>query len=317
MILKTNTEVFERSVAHLEPMGDKFYRNEKIIISEDPAIPNDLIKRNREILEQITAYKVAQEHKDQELMVTAIIDKIDDLLSVPEINVSEFVTFWATLDFSYSGFHALPTNKRREFLKEAINAYIQSRYTLYSNHGYTATTLQVRQDSFAHKGSGNNALNKLTTLFTSHNFSRANSKEEFISKEKVYIFPDAIDSQVSDELIVELGLSFKWSKLHQGKRPDAAFKLNNEIFLLEHKHKKEGGGGQNSQLGEIISFIDSKEKQNIHFVSFLDGVYFNELVSGASKKSKVYRQLKQIKSTLKKCPLNYFVNTSGFEFLIS
>ncbi|MFZ3044220.1 MAG: hypothetical protein WA058_03915 [Minisyncoccia bacterium] len=315
--LKSNQEIYDWSADNLEVIGDPFYKNERVIISDTPDIPNDLMLRNQKLIEQITAYKVAIEHGDESTQ-GRIIGTVLGLLLIPEINVSEFVTFWATLDVSFSVFQELPVPDKRTFIKVAIESYITSRYELYGRHGYSATTLQVRQDSFAHKGSGNNGLNKLKSLFSEKGFRKATSLEDFLATDLIYIFPDDVDSGIFDALIAKLTLRFNWSQIHQGKRPDAAFRFRGELFLLEHKHKKEEGGGQNGQLGEIISFIQSEESESfVHHVSFLDGLYFNQLVTVTSTRNKIYRQLVQIKTALADHPLNYFVNTEGFRFLLS
>ena len=313
----SNSKIFDYSVANEELLVDLFYRNDKIIITDNPMRRNDLMKRNMNLIEQIIAYKVARARKDAKT-VEHCIDEILILLTVPEINVSELVTFWATLDVSFSTYQNLSDEKKREFLRSAIDAYIDTRHNLYSVHGYTATTLQVRQDSFAHKASGSNALRKLEQLFSRYKFSRATGTvKDFIKSEKEYIFPDDSDSATFDQLLALKKLSFDWGRHYQGKRPDAAFTFKGHLFLLEHKHKKEGGGGQGGQLTEIISFIQSKESnRSVHYVSFLDGVYFNELVSVTSKRSKVYRQLQDIKRALKEHPRNYFLNTAGFGRLL-
>lgn len=318
MTFPSNISVFDHSVAHKESLADLFYRNDKIIITDDPTRPNNLMKRNASLIEQIIAYKVARERGDTKT-IELCIDEILALLAVPEINVAEFVTFWATLDVTFSTYKKLSDDNRRLFLRSALDAYIDARHKLYVAHGYSATTLQVRQDSFAHKASGNNALRKLGGLFSRFGFSRATgSAQDFMKSDKEYIFPDDADSAIFDQLLLLKGISFNWSRRYQGKRPDAAYTAQGHLFLLEHKHKKEGGGGQGGQLSEIITFIQSKESDSsVHYVSFLDGIYFNELVFGPSKHSKVYRQLRDIKKALKTHPSNYFLNTAGFEFLLS
>jgi hypothetical protein len=94
--------------------------------------------------------------------------------------------------------------------------------------------------------------------------------------------------------------------------PDFLIRNRNEIFVLEHKHKKEGGGGQNDQINEIVQFIGFKEKnKNIHFISLLDGVYFNNY-SKKNLRGKIYTQKQAIVKNLNSNKGNYFVNTAGF-----
>lgn len=94
--------------------------------------------------------------------------------------------------------------------------------------------------------------------------------------------------------------------IHQDKEPDIVLKINDKFFIIEAKHIKESGGAQDKQIVELIEFIRySEELENVHYVSFMDGIYFNNF-SWAKKgdETKVNKQKRQLKSTL-------FVNTSG------
>ena len=94
--------------------------------------------------------------------------------------------------------------------------------------------------------------------------------------------------------------------IHQDKEPDIVLKINDKSFIIEAKHIKESGGAQDKQIVELIEFIRySEELENVHYVSFMDGIYFNNF-SWAKKgdETKVNKQKRQLKSTL-------FVNTSG------
>src|SRR3989338_11330354 len=95
-------------------------------------------------------------------------------------------------------------------------------------------------------------------------------------------------------------------------------KLRNNIFIVEHKHMKEGGGGQDKQVNEVISFVSFSESNNkIHYISFLDGIYFNLFTNTKYlNKGKILNQLNNIKQKLKRNKQNYFVNTAGFKKLL-
>lgn len=100
--------------------------------------------------------------------------------------------------------------------------------------------------------------------------------------------------------------------------PDFLIRYKKDIFILEHKHKKEGGGGQNDQINEIISLISFKEKnKNVHFISFLDGVYSNAFARQNLRDGKILTQVNNIKENLKHNKTNYFVNTAGFKEFLS
>jgi len=95
-------------------------------------------------------------------------------------------------------------------------------------------------------------------------------------------------------------------------------KNGENIFIIEHKHMKEGGGGQDKQINEVIFFISfSENNSKIHYISFLDGIYFNLFANKKYlKKGKIVNQLKNIRQNLKRNKQNYFVNTNGFNKLL-
>ncbi len=140
--------------------------------------------------------------------------------------------------------------------------------------------------------------------------------DTFIKSDKVFIFPDRGDKAFFKQLIEYYNIVFDWSKNHEDKKTDLLFKFGNKIFILEHKHMKECGGGQDKQMSEIINFISYKESKNVHYVSFLDGVYFNLLVDGNILSGKQHNQRLGILYYLKNNKQNFFVNTSGFKELL-
>jgi len=100
--------------------------------------------------------------------------------------------------------------------------------------------------------------------------------------------------------------------------PDFLIKHEADIFIVEHKHTKEGGGGQDKQINEVISLISfSENNPKIHYISFLDGIYFNLFANTKYlSKGKISNQLKNIKQNLNRNKQNYFVNTAGFKKLL-
>lgn len=105
-------------------------------------------------------------------------------------------------------------------------------------------------------------------------------------------------------------IKFEWSKSKQSKMPDCFIKKDSTIYIVEHKHKKGGGGGQYSQIVEMVDFLKYTER-NISYVAFLDGILFNELID-APINNKMSKAKNDIYEYLKKNKNNYFVNTAGF-----
>ena len=100
--------------------------------------------------------------------------------------------------------------------------------------------------------------------------------------------------------------------------PDFLIKNNDHIFIVEHRHMKESGGGQDKQINEVISFISFSESNvKIHYISFLDGIYFNLFINKKYfEEDEISHQLKNIKRSLNQNKQNYFVNTKGFDKLL-
>lgn len=101
------------------------------------------------------------------------------------------------------------------------------------------------------------------------------------------------------------------SSLGDGQGRSLRLRLNGRLSVIEHKHMKEGGGGQDKQIGELIDFIRQNDPQ-VSYISFLDGVYFNELAVADQSERKSRAQLNQIRQALRANRYNYFVNTAGF-----
>ena len=120
-------------------------------------------------------------------------------------------------------------------------------------------------------------------------------------------------------MLVELAdtSGFDWSKKHQNKCADLVFiSPTGQVYISEFKHMKEGRGGQDKQVAELISLIEQPETSSkISYVAFLDGIYFNLFVNPTSPKAK--EQVSQIRAALTKYPRNYFVNTYGLAKLLS
>jgi len=317
-----NLVLFNDSLNNPEPLVDDFYvKKGELIISKDYKKANKLMEVNRDLINNITAFEVAQKNGNLVMQNQIIID-IQKFMNTKDINYTEFASFWAIIDVSYSEYRALTNSEQLIFLKQAIKKYLNMRHNLYLDYGYSITTLQVGKDAKSHKSSGQLGINKCAFLLEKFNFKRLDdlNLNDFNSKDNIYIFTDKSGKKLFKSIISNYNLEFLWSVGRQNKMPDILFKKNSDFFIVEHKHMKEGGGGQDKQVTEIINFIDYNEKIktiNIHYITFLDGLYFNlfsKINSGTD--TKVKNQLLKIKSTLKNNPQNFFVNTYGFVKLL-
>ncbi|MBU1037050.1 hypothetical protein KKF32_03360 [Patescibacteria group bacterium] len=317
-----NIKLFEFSLNNPEPIIDEFYlKNGNLIISNNLKIQTDLMKKNFDLLESISAYNFAKKNKNQATLKKAL-EKILEIVKSKNINYSEFVSFWPVVDISYSLFCKIEPEDQFKIIKNIVEKYIELRHDIYSSYGYTPTTLQVGKDAKAHKESDNLGIYKVSKILDKAGYKKANAEtlENFISQSgKKYIEADKKGKKLFKNLLCYYKIKFSWSKKKEQKMPDFLIKNGDDIFIVEHKHMKEGGGGQDKQINEVISFIGfSENNSKIHYISFLDGLYFNLFANKKYlKKGKILNQLKNIKQNLRKNRQNYFVNTKGFKELIN
>ena len=304
---------------HPEPYLEHYYRKNFPVISETPQASNALMQANRDLLNLITAYAVAHT-KHERRLCDGYIDDIARILTTAGMNYSEFACFWPVCDITYSIFMKMEDADQRSLLRDLVEQYIELRHRMYGFHGYTATTLQVQADSFAHKHSGSLARIKIIDLLSKRRFERLqNSTHRFTRPVvgKKYILPDGGDKALFKRMLEETNIAFDWSRRHDGKLPDFVVFSKPYVFIIEHKHMKEGGGGQDKQIVELIDFVEQSESQRIvHYVAFLDGAMANTLLVTPRGDGKLSAQLKHIERALRSHPKNYFVNTAGFNAIL-
>jgi hypothetical protein len=312
-------ELFQECLLHPEPLFDEYYNNERLIISTSPSSePTPIMTTNAEIISRLTAAAVALKDKKEDTY-NEQLEKIRDLLTEDDANYIEFTSFWPCIDVSFSSYDRLDPSEKMQFLEKVVKIYLAKRHGIYSSHGYSPTTIQVRKDFEKHKGSGSLGLRKAQMLLKKAGFCES-ERTDFLTTQKVYCSADrSYGTSLIRELKADYGMDFSWQAGHQHKCPDVILcSTTKHIFIVEMKHMKEAGGGQDKQMAELISFIKNEERNpNISFIAFLDGVYFNELISPSG--GKIKEQKKQILEYLeknKKNP-NYFVNTYGFYKLIA
>ncbi len=314
-----NLKLLEFSLENLEPIIDDFYlKSGDLIISKDPQKPTVLMQQNVNLLESISAYSFAKKTKSS-VTVRMALKKILKIIKSKNINYSEFVSFWSVVDISYSIFCKMTNKEQFRILKNITEKYVELRHNIYSTYGYTPTTLQASKDAKAHKESGSLGIYKVSKILNSHNFKKTNNEsiKKFISGKKKYIESDKKGKKLFKDLLEYYKIDFKWSSKKENKMPDFLIRYKDDIYIVEHKHMKEGGGGQDKQINEIISFIShSENNKKIHYISFLDGIYFNLFANKILNKGKISNQLNNIKKNLKNNERNYFINTAGFKKLL-
>ena len=139
-----NIELLEFCFQYGENYVDDYYsKNDRPIIVDGSQDLNSLMRANKNILDNITAYGIASDSKNVE-MQNSILNNILENLKTPGINFSEFTSYWAIKDISYSVYKStLKTDSSKlEFLRHIVPEFIKDRHELYNSHGYSHSTLQ-------------------------------------------------------------------------------------------------------------------------------------------------------------------------------
>jgi hypothetical protein len=318
-----NIDYWNYSLQNPEPLIDDFYIFDTIIIDDKDFLHN--VNRLRDL---ITVYCILKESLDIEeetkkSVLNYLVNSISEIIDrVANIQYTEFIAFWKTRDMSFSTYDNLFKNvknhEKYKLLKKLLDDYCISRRKLYDKFGYTHTTIQALYDSGVSRKKGESGINKVLALLkeilgiTTNNYIL--SKDQLINSQVGFFLPDQDNkSKNLFRTFLEIfNLKYDFGESHQGKLPDVVFKFNEHFFIIEAKHVKESGGAQDKQIVELINFISFREdNENIHYLSFLDGWYFNLFINPAEE-SKILKQKEAIVEALKSNSQNFFVNTKGF-----
>lgn len=308
MTLKNNMVYWQISLNNPEPTQDDYYIFDEIILDD-----KNLIKKINRLRDLIISYCVILEKPNN--VIEEIFEEIYDIIiSIEKIQYNEFVAFWKALDLSYSSFKKLPDKKN--VLKDILIKYCQRRRKLYDSIGYSNVTVQALYDAGASRKKGVAANKKIIDLINKYfeNPVHAKNIQDLEDNSIAYFEPDKGGRVLFDDLCRKFNIAYEFGNHHQGKLHDILLKVNDHMFLIEAKHMKESGGAQDKQVVEVIEFIGYLEKSsNIHYVTFLDGLYFNKFAKTIINSKKVRAQKDSIVKNLQKYKSNFFVNTAGLK----
>jgi hypothetical protein len=324
-MIKDNMYYWDVSLKTEEPIWDKYYFFDEIIVNPE------LSKKVKYLRDLIISYCTAEECEKGEGS-KLFLDKIYDIInSVKNIQYTEFIAYWKTLDMTESVFKDF-TNNNKLILEQLLQKYCERRIKLYNSLGYTDVTIQALYDNGSSRRKGSAAITKITDIYNYFfkNSNHPKTIDEFENCDTCYILPDKGDKKIFNEFKEKYGIKFAYGEKAQNKMPDFLLKYFNQFFIIEAKHLKEGGGTQNKSVLELIDFVRETEKDsdNVHYVGFMDGVYFNLFISSSDSKisssdgkkkkkdiDKVKSQLTSIKDILAKNKNNFIVNTGGLKAL--
>ncbi|KAF0134829.1 MAG: hypothetical protein FD145_397 [Candidatus Saganbacteria bacterium] len=306
-----NIDLFEYSLKNIEQIFDAANKKEKLVITKSSKKKNEPIRNNESLINLITTYHTMY-GKLTKIQDDELIGEIDSILFNNEhMNYTAFSQYLMVWDMPYSALR--DEKERKQLLRKLIKKYIKDRHQMYTSHGYSNIVLQVLADNYSHKRGGSTGANKII-MFVERAGIKKYHEDNDIDKDSFYLLPDKGGKKYFKDICKEHNINFKWSRSKQGKMPDCYIQKAPNAWIIEHKHKKGGGGGQYSQIVEIVDFLKYTEK-NVSYVAFLDGILFNELIN-ASSDTKMSKAKKDIYKYLKINKNNYFVNTAGFSRLL-
>jgi len=321
MVIQINQHYWEISLQNPEEFFEEYYIKEGVIIS-DPAV----LKLINSLRRSITSYCYLKNKEGDafEEVRQELLGEISNMLMLKikgkcYIHHSDFVAFWKVLDYTFSMYNSIKDNDRKlNILRNLIEEYCDKREDLYMTMGYSDTTIQVLYDNGASRRKASGGVNKILDIikpvFKNRNIQILEATTSSDFSEQIFIFHKmALFKQFLDYFNID----YSFGRSHQDKNPDIVIKIHDDLFIMELKHVKEGGGGQDGTITELIQFIEQQEVSgNIHYISFMDGGYINLFVNPSSNTS-ASRQKSRIEEVLRNSPQNYFCNTKGFINLLN
>lgn len=201
--------------------------------------------------------------------------------------------------------------KNPETLKEIIELFFTFR-----NGEISCDRLLIQSliDKGSQRALGIVGQQKIVEIAQSLGFEYANKTDIFLNCDKSVAY---YKKELKEAIIP--GFDFG----SQNKDLDVILKSGNKYFFIESKHIKEGGGAQDKQIKELIGLIQTKMPENSYIVSFLDGVFSNQLLTKdmfLSKekniRNKIEQQQLEIINNLKHNENSFWLNSAGLiEFL--
>ncbi len=187
------------------------------------------------------------------------------------------------------------------FTKRTLNEFVPEEW------------VQAIIDTNSSRKKGKCGENKLVSILEKQGFKEVFDWDDFLKTDYCVVK----FSKKFNLKNVRKNLNVKIKTKKQNKTLDLIIKAKNKILLCEAKHLNTSGGGQDKQISELIEILGLSEKNGISYISFLDGKYSNILLSDNGHGDKITTQRKEINEFLNNNPNNYWVNTAGFEKLIS
>ncbi|TSC93749.1 MAG: hypothetical protein CEN91_127 [Candidatus Berkelbacteria bacterium Licking1014_85] len=296
--IQGNQYYFNVSQENSEELLDDFY----VFDNKHPELEK-YISRIKEIKSILITIKTMQDKKEKLAVIEKYFMELSKTLDKFS-NCSEFACFINACDNIVKGakndIGLLKKITQKYFAKRKLNEIVPEEW------------VQAVLDTNSSRKKGKCGQRKLISLLKNQNFIEVDSWNDFFKTD----FCVVQFSRKFNLKNVRKFLEIKIKTKKQGKTLDLIVKVKNKIFICEAKHLNTSGGGQDKQISELIEILGLSEKNNISYISFLDGKYSNILLSKIGNQEKIVIQRKEINKCLRNNPNNYWVNTAGFISLI-
>ncbi len=319
--MNSNLHYFEMAVNHTEQLIDPNYHLaiEKKIIPVSKEVKNDLTRSNEKVVQYITTIHTLMQDLNRSIEseeVVELIRKIIYELATKGMNCSAFCQYFNVHNMNYSLFDKKTEAEKIQIIQFIIQHYIADRHSMYLSHGYSDIVFQVMCDNYSHKRKGSYGANKIATTLKSKGLvDLAEEQNQDFARESYFLLADKTGKKLFKQFAKSNGISLSETGRNTEKFPDALIKIGSDFYIVEQKNMKEDGGGQDKQAREITDFIYREpEFRGLHYVTYMDGVYFNSLNEHASAKKR--QQYDDVVQALNHFEMNYFVNEYAFNELM-
>jgi len=265
---------------------------------------NKYIKNTKEIKDILITIRILQSKKEKSEVIDKYFLELSKIIGKYS-NCSEFACFVNAcdniIDDVKNEIKLLKKITERYFVKRMLNEMVPEEW------------VQVILDTNSSRKKGKCGENKLIYILKKQEFKEVFDWDDFLKTDYCVV---KFSKKFSLKNVRE-NLDVKIKTKKQNKMLDLIIKAKDKILLCEAKHLNTSGGGQDKQISELIEILNLSEKNVVSYISFLDGKYSNILLSSNVHGDKITTQRKEIKKFLNNNPDNYWVNTAGFENLIS
>ncbi|MBU2081645.1 hypothetical protein KJ962_02960 [Patescibacteria group bacterium] len=297
--IQNNLHYFEISKNNQEKLLDDFY-----VFDEKHPNLNKYIKNTKEIKDILITIRILQSKKEKSEVIDKYFLELSKIIGKYS-NCSEFACFVNAcdniIDDVKNEIKLLKKITERYFVKRMLNEMVPKEW------------VQAILDTNSSRKKGKCGENKLIYILKKQEFKEVFDWDDFLKTDYCVV---KFSKKFSLKNVRE-NLDVKIKTKKQNKMLDLIIKAKDKILLCEAKHLNTSGGGQDKQISELIEILNLSEKNVVSYISFLDGKYSNILLSSNVHGDKITTQRKEIKKFLNNNPDNYWVNTAGFENLIS